>query len=76
MYEFYLKITQNPYYFALFVLLAVWSLILKGIALWKSARKGDKWWFIVLLIVNTVGILELLYIFYFSDKNKRFTNQS
>jgi methionyl-tRNA synthetase len=36
--------------------------------LWKSARNTDKVWFIVLLLVNTVGILEILYIYFFSKK--------
>lgn len=53
----------NP--FLLFLTLA-WSLIWKGLALWKSARKNSQVWFIVLLIVNTLGILEILYIFLFS----------
>jgi len=54
----------------LIVAALVWSLVWKGLALWKSARKGSKRWFIVLLVVNTVGILEILYIFLFS-KTKR-----
>ncbi len=49
----------------------VYSTILKGIALWKAARGGQKKWFIVLLVVNTMGILELLYIFVFSKKNNK-----
>jgi hypothetical protein len=49
----------------LFVLLILWSVIWKGIALWKAARNGSKVWFIVLLVVNTVGILDILYIFVF-----------
>ena len=52
----------------LFVVLTVWSLIWKGIALWKAAQDGSKPWFVVLLIVNTVGILEIIYIFFFSKK--------
>lgn len=51
---------------AFYLLLLVWSLIWKGIALWKSARLKHKAWFIVLLILNTIGILEILYIFVFS----------
>jgi len=51
----------------LLVIIIVWSLIWKAIALWKSARKKHLVWFIVLLIVNTLGILEILYIFLFSD---------
>lgn len=46
----------------------VWSLIWKGIALWKAAHKNDKIWYVALLVINTVGILEILYIFVFSKK--------
>ncbi len=54
----------------LFTLLLVWSLVWKGIALWIAARKSDKWWYIVILIVNTLGILEILYIYIFSKRKK------
>jgi len=47
-------------------IIGIWSLIWKGLALWKSARKNSLIWFIALLVVNTVGILEILYIFVFS----------
>lgn len=43
--------------------LVVWSLFWKGWALWKAARKGATAWFVVLLILNTAGILEIIYIF-------------
>jgi hypothetical protein len=55
-------------YAVLFALLAVWSIVWKGIALWKAARNGSKPWFIIMLVVNTVGILEIVYIFFFSKK--------
>lgn len=51
------------------VLVTIWTLIWKGLALWKSAKKNSKVWFIVLLIINTLGILEILYIFLFSKIN-------
>jgi len=54
--------------------IAVWSLVWKGLALWKSSKKNNLIWFIILLVVNTVGILEILYIFVFSKisfKGKR-----
>jgi len=47
----------------------IWSLIWKGLALWKSAINRHKIWFVVILIVNTVGILEILYIYVFSKMN-------
>ncbi len=49
-------------------LLMVWSLVWKGLALWKSARKGQNVWFVVFLLVNTLGILEILYLYVFSKK--------
>lgn len=38
------------------------SLALKGYSLWYAAKRDEKWWFIILLIVNTLGILEVIYL--------------
>ena len=35
-------------------IVAIWSIIWKGIALWKSAKKNHLVWFIVFLITNTI----------------------
>lgn len=48
--------------------LVLWSLFWKGWALWKAARNGDKWWYVALLVLNTAGILEIIYIFLVSKK--------
>ena len=54
---------------ALVILLVItWSLIWKGLALWKAAREESKPWFVVLLVVNTLGILEILYLYVFGVK--------
>ena len=45
------------------ILLMAWSLLWKGLALWRAAKRGEMIWFIVFLIVNTAGILELIYLF-------------
>jgi hypothetical protein len=49
----------------------VWSLAWKGWALWKAAKNDSPVWFIVLLLVNTVGILDILYIFVFGSDNQK-----
>lgn len=49
-------------------LLALWTIPWKGVAFWKAARLNDKWWFVALLVVNTLGLLEILYIFIFSKR--------
>lgn len=53
------------------ILTGLWTLPWKGVALWKSARNGEKVWFIALLIVNSLAVLEILYIFFFSKKAKK-----
>ena len=45
------------------LVLIVWSLFWKGLALWHSGRRGQPWWFVIMLVVNTVGILEIIYLF-------------
>jgi len=52
------------------VLISLWSIPWKGVALWKAAGNRQKKWFVVLFLVNTLAILEIIYIFHFSKKNK------
>jgi methionyl-tRNA synthetase len=54
----------------LLVVVFVWSFVWKLLALWKSARKNHLVWFIAMGILNTMGILEILYIYVFSDMTK------
>ena len=58
---------ENQWLLALVVL---WVLLWKGVALWRASRNSHKKWFVVLLIVNTLAILEIVYIFFFSKKKQ------
>ncbi|MDD4351616.1 MAG: DUF5652 family protein [Candidatus Gracilibacteria bacterium] len=55
----------------LITLAVLWSIPWKAVALWQAARNSHKGWFIALLIINTVGILEIIYIFGFSKKGSK-----
>jgi hypothetical protein len=46
-----------------FAPLLLWALAWKGWALYLAARREEKVWFIILLIINTFGLLEIFYIF-------------
>ncbi len=59
------EINKNPY---LAIPLMIWTMVWKGLALWKAAGKKDKIWFIALLVLNTLGLVEILYFFIFSKK--------
>lgn len=52
----------------LILILFVWSLVWKGFALWRAAKNESKGWFIALMIINTGGILEILYLFVFGKE--------
>lgn len=51
---------------ALLVILIIWAIFWKGMALWKSARLNQLVWFIALLVINTFGILEIIYLIIYS----------
>jgi hypothetical protein len=51
----------------LIIALIVWSIVWKGLALWHAAHEGSKGWFVVLLVVNTLGILDILYLYVLSE---------
>ena len=59
----------------LIIALVVWSLVWKGVGLWFSARNSQKAWFIAILILNTAGILEIIYLLFFR-RDKRETTKS
>ncbi|HVB35444.1 MAG TPA: DUF5652 family protein [Patescibacteria group bacterium] len=56
-----------PWFHALLPILPfllLWEGFWKGLALWHSGRRGQPWWFLILLVVNTAGILEMIYLFF------------
>jgi len=62
---------NQPYFIIPYL---IWVTAWKGLALWKSASKKQLLWFLILLTINTMGILEIVYIFYLNkwdiDKGK------
>jgi hypothetical protein len=53
------------------IIVALWDVFWKGWALWRAARREEKGWFIVLLILNTMGILPIIYLVFFSKNKKK-----
>jgi hypothetical protein len=56
---------QHPLIIAFIIM---WTLPWKGAALWRAARLGEKGWFVAIFVINTLGILEIMYIFIISKK--------
>ena len=53
----------------LILLLAIWTIAWKIYAVWTAVKRDDKKWFVALIILNTLGILEIFYIFYVAKKS-------
>jgi len=56
-------------------LILLWVIPWKGVALWKAARSSHKKWFIALLVLNTLAVLEIIYIFIFSKNKAKLTKR-
>ncbi|HPA25215.1 MAG TPA: DUF5652 family protein [bacterium] len=46
----------------LLLLILAWSLVWKGLALWRASQRGEKSWFVIFLIVNLLGLPEIIYL--------------
>ena len=60
-------IINNPW---VIVIVLLWTLPWKAVALWRAARRAQFGWFLTMIVLNTLGILEILYIFIFSKKKE------
>ena len=66
--SFFALYQQPPLFVGLLLLVSVWTLIWKGMALWKAVGRKEKRWFVVLLVLNTAGILPIIYLLMKIDK--------
>jgi hypothetical protein len=55
----------------IFWILISWTLFWKGWSMWIAAKKNHKIWFIALLLLNSFGILDILYTFIFSKISRQ-----
>ncbi len=53
------------------VILSIWSMIWKGIGMWKAGRQNQMAWFVFMLILNTAGILPIIYLVGFQKKGNK-----
>jgi hypothetical protein len=56
----------NPYWI---LVAGLWTLPWKAWALWLSARRGDFWWFLIMVLTATLGLLEIIYIFFVAKQS-------
>jgi sorbitol-specific phosphotransferase system component IIC len=52
------------------MILIIWEVIWKLIAMWKSARNNHLVWFVCIALINTAGILPIVYILMHKNKSR------
>ena len=55
----------------IFVIATAWELAWKGFGLWRASKNNQLTWFVCMLVLNTVGILPIIYLGFFDKKKKR-----
>jgi len=51
------------------IILVLWAIPWKIYAVWIAVKNDQKKWFVALLLLNTVAILEIIYIFKIAKKS-------
>ena len=54
---------EMPNFLYFYIPIIIVAGILKAFALWISARRGEKFWFVFFILVNLLGIPEAIYIY-------------
>ena len=62
---------QPPALYVWLIPALVWSLIWKAMALWKAGTNHQLGWFVLLFFVQTLGVLDLIYILFFQKTRKK-----
>ena len=70
-FEFLPEFPEGPIALLIIVAVSVWSLLWKAVALYKAGTLRHKGWFTALFFINTLGILEILYVAFFSKSDRR-----
>lgn len=50
--------------------LIAWGVVWKGFALYRAGKQSQPGWFVALFLINTLGILEILYLAFFSKRRR------
>lgn len=58
------SLMANPF----FILLLIWDLVWKGLGLWKAAKNNSKYWFVAMLVINSAGLIPIIYLYFFQKK--------
>ncbi len=57
-----MTLIESSWFIPLIIILAIWDMIWKIVAMWYASRDNQKMWYILLAIINSIGVLPILYL--------------
>lgn len=51
--------------------LALVDVVLKGMGMWRAAKKKQRGWFVAMLVINSMGVVPAIYMLFFEKKGKK-----
>lgn len=57
-----MTLIELSWFIPLIIILAIWDMIWKIVAMWYASRDNQKMWYILLAIINSIGVLPILYL--------------
>lgn len=58
-----MDITTYAWFIPVVIILGIWDIVWKLVAMWHAAKNGQTAWYILLAVINSLGILPIFYLF-------------
>jgi hypothetical protein len=69
MEELQQSIAAHAWLLPVLIILILWDIVWKLTAMWKAARNNQLAWYILIIMLNTVGILPIIYLLINKKRN-------
>lgn len=66
-----MQFINSPMVLPWMIPLLIWTMFWKGMAMWHAAQRKSLPWFVILLIVNSFGLLEIGYLIWLKTKGEK-----
>ena len=66
-----MTLIESSWFIPLIIILAIWDMIWKIVAMWYASRDNQKMWYILLAIINSIGVLPILYLLVIRKGDKK-----
>lgn len=52
------------------LIVAIWDIVWKLLAMWRASKRNEPVWFVLIMIINSMGIVPILYLIFTKEPKK------